>query len=142
MEPTETGKTKNAGYQMGVRYTYPVSLHQAWNFMFSAKGAAVWLGHDSQPIWSRERAFKTKKGTEINVKVFNELSHVRMLYKMKKWEQPTTLQLRFIPSKTGTTLSFHQEKLTDAAQREEMLAHWHKVAEKLKTHLIPLHGSY
>lgn len=33
----------------------------------------------------------------------------------------------------GTTLSFHQENLSDASVREEMKVHWEEVLSILKT---------
>ncbi|WP_338130985.1 TetR family transcriptional regulator [Cohnella rhizosphaerae] len=38
------GKTKDAGYQIGVRRTLPVTVEEAWRFLTDAKGMRVWLG--------------------------------------------------------------------------------------------------
>lgn len=38
-------------------------------------------------------------------------------------------------AKTGTTISFHQEKLLDKAQRDEMKAYWDNVVEKIESEL-------
>jgi hypothetical protein len=40
-----------------------------------------------------------------------------------------------LPAKTGTTIAFHQEKLTGREQRKEMLTHWHGVLERLEAEL-------
>ena len=42
------------------------------------------------------------------------------------------LQLTVLAAKTGTTIAFHQERLTGREQRKEMLTHWHGVLERLR----------
>ena len=48
---------------------------------------------------------------------------------------PTILQLTVLPAKTGTTIAFHQERLTGREQRKELLTHWHGVLERLEAAL-------
>jgi len=130
-----TGKTRDVGYQVGLRHTFPVSLHTAWNFVLSPKGIQTWLGYHHEINWVRGNKFVTKYGTEICVRVFRELSHVRVGYKKKAWEKFSTIQVRLIQAKTGTTISFHQEKLAGLEEREEMKRHWDKVLETIKSTL-------
>ena len=47
---------------------------------------------------------------------------------------PPILQLTVLQAKTGTTIAFHQERLTGREQRKEMLTHWHGVLERLEEH--------
>lgn len=129
------GKTKDTGYQAGIRHTFPVSLHSAWEYLFSEKGIQAWLGYYHEIKWVRGNKFVTKYGNEICVRVYRELSHVRIGYRKKGWEKFSTIQLRLIQAKTGTTISFHQEKLAGPEQREEMKRHWEKVLEAIKTGL-------
>ncbi|WP_202390814.1 SRPBCC domain-containing protein [Flavobacterium sp. Sd200] len=135
IESNIIGLTEDTGYQIGVRKTYPVSLHAAWNFMFSYDGIKLWLGYKGVPVWKKGQEYTTKTGTYLCIRVYNELSHARLAYKRKDWENTSTLQIRIIAAKTGTTISIHQEKLADAEQREEMKLHWEKVLLKIGTAL-------
>ena len=125
----------NLDYQVGVRKTYPVSLHEAWNYIFSYDGIKLWLGYKGIPIWKKGQEYTTKTGTYLCVRVYNELSHARLTYRRKDWENTSTLQIKILAAKTGTTISIHQEKLADEDQREEMRLHWEKVLIKLATAL-------
>lgn len=133
MTENTTGLTKDAGYEVGVSKTYQVSLHEAWNYMFSYEGIKIWLGYKGLPVWKKGQEYTTKTGTYLCVRMYNELSHARLAYKRKDWENTSTLQVRLIAAKTGSTISIHQEKLTDAGQREEMRLHWEKVLSKVGT---------
>ena len=39
----QTGLTRDAGYQAGVRRTLNYPPDQVWNFLFSENGLAIWL---------------------------------------------------------------------------------------------------
>ena len=43
-----------------------------------------------------------------------------MSYNKPEWENSSTLQIRFIPLKNKTTISFHLEKIKDLEQRVEV----------------------
>jgi ribosome-associated translation inhibitor RaiA len=121
------GKTKATSYQVGIRKTFPVTQHEAWQYLFSDKGIQTWLGYYGSLDWVRGQEYITKYGTHICVRIHKELSHVRLKYRKKNWDNNSTIQLRIIPAKTGITISFHQENLNGAAQRQEMKIHWDKV---------------
>ena len=128
---TTTGQSKDADYQILVSKTYAISLHDAWNFLFSTDGIKLWLGYKGVPIWRKGKEYTTRTGTYLCIRVYNELSHARLTYKRKDWENTSTLQMRIMASKTGTTISIQQEKLADDGQREEMSLHWEKVLTKI-----------
>jgi len=132
---TTIGLTKDADYQIGVRKTYAISLHEAWNFLFSTDGIKLWLGYKGVPVWQKGKEYTTRTGTYLCIRVYNELSHARLTYKRKDWENTSTLQMRIMAAKTGTTISIHQEKLADDSQREEMRLHWEKVLGKIAAEL-------
>jgi uncharacterized protein YndB with AHSA1/START domain len=129
------GLTKDAGWEIGCRRTFPVSSHQAWDFMFSDKGLALWLGRLEQDIAIKE-SYKTANGTEGVIRVFKPFSHIRMTWKKKGWENVSTLQVRIMDAAKGkATVSFHHEKLLNNEQREEMKAHWDHVLDKIEKEL-------
>jgi uncharacterized protein YndB with AHSA1/START domain len=132
----ETGLTKDAGYQIGVRKTFAVPLQDVWNFMFCNDGIAIWLGElESGTISPSCGTFSTKDGITGNVTLLKHLSHIRLKYKVKGWENTSILQVQIIAVKNSTTISFHQDHLTSAQQREQMKAHWDAVFKKIKTAL-------
>lgn len=125
------GLTKDVGWEIGCRKTFPVSAHQAWDYMFSDEGLATWLGKTQQEVAIKE-SYSTTNGTEGVIRVFKPFSHIRMTWKKKGWENVSTLQVRVMDAANGkATISFHHEKLLNSEQREEMKAHWDKVLEKI-----------
>ena len=59
---------------------------------------------------------------------------VRAAYRKAGWDKDATLQLRVLPTATGTTLAVHLEGMPDAAARGEMRARWTATLERLVRH--------
>lgn len=131
MEEKIVGLTKDAGFQFGLRKTFPLSVEEVWDFMFSKKGISIWLGNMDISVLEKDTEYKTKEDVEGAVKVFKPYSHIRMRWKKKDWENISTLQVRVMPAGNKATISFHQEKMLTAAQREEMKAYWNGIMEEL-----------
>ena len=132
MKKKETGRTQSAGYQIGVRRTFDVSLHEAWDFLLSRKGLELWLGTDNLEKWETGIEFSSPAAITGSVRVFKVYSHIRLSWKRKNWPNASVLQVRTIEAGAKTTISIHQEHLLNAAQREEMKDHWKKVLEKIR----------
>ena len=136
MEKSKTvGQTKDVGFQIGVRKTFSVSPETAWNFLFSEKGLALWLGKIELEDIDLEKPYKTKDGIEGKINTFNPYSHIRLTWKPTHWTNMSTVQIRVIDTKGKTTISFHQDKLIDSDQRNEMKKHWGNVLAKIETEL-------
>lgn len=125
------GKTKDAGYQIGVRRTVPVTVEAAWRLLTGAEGLRVWLGEAEAVVVCEGESFATREGSSGRFTVVKPLSHVRLQWMKSDWAAPSTLQIRVLPAKQGATISIHQEKLSGPAAREEMKAHWEQVQETL-----------
>ena len=137
MEKTKVvGQTKDAGFQIGVRKTFAVPVETVWNFLFSEKGLSIWLGKISVENFELDKPYKTKEGIEGRVNVLKPYSHIRLTWKPKQWTNTSALQIRVIPSKGKTTISFHQDKLLDSKQRDEMKKYWDGVIEKIKNEIL------
>ncbi len=137
MEKTKVvGQTKDAGFQIGVRKTFAVPVETIWNFLFSEKGLSTWLGNIRLENFEFGRPYKTKEGIEGKVNVFKPNSHIRLTWKPKQWTNTSALQIRAIPNKDKTTISFHQDKLLDSKQREEMKKNWEEVIEKIENEIL------
>lgn len=137
MEKTKViGQTKNAGFQIGVRKTFAVPVETVWNFLFSEAGLSTWLGNISLENFELGKSYKTKEEIEGKVNVFKSNSHIRLTWKPKHWSNTSALQIRVIPSKEKTTISFHQDKLLDSKQRDEMKKYWDEVIVKIENEIL------
>ena len=131
----KVGQTKNAGFQIGVRKTFSVSIDVVWDFLFTKQGLDIWLGHLDQDNPDFTKVYLTHEGVQGKITVFKPQSHIRLTWKPENWTNTSILQVRLINTKGKTTVSFHQEKLANNNQREEMKAHWERVIEQIKKEL-------
>ncbi len=99
------GKTKDAGWQIGVSRTVPLSLEDAWQRI---EDVPNWLGAEADDVRSHVPLNRIRFG----------------------W-RGTIVQVRVAPAKTGTTVTFHQEHLTDAEHRDRQRDHWTAVIDRL-----------
>jgi uncharacterized protein YndB with AHSA1/START domain len=135
MDPHKSvGQTTSQGWQVGVRRTLPVSEQQAWQMMLDVLGLAAVTSSEHEPF-ARGAIVETDDGTRIEVRSCTPGSLLRMRWQPKTWTTPSTLQLRVLPAKTGTTISIHHEWLQDAEQREAMRIHWTDILDTLKASL-------
>ncbi len=79
------GKTKDAGWEIGVSRTIPLPLEEAWARI---EDPAAWLGEPA-----------------TDVRSLHPLQLIRV-----GWNS-TIVQVRVVPTKTGTSVRFHQERL-------------------------------
>lgn len=128
------GLTKDVGWQFGLSKTFHYTQEYLWDFMFSDIGLKIWLGELKEEL-EIKTTYKTKDGIEGLVRIFTPYSHIRMNWKMKDWENTSTVQVRIIGNHEKTTLSFHQEKLLDNKQREEMKLYWNKKMTEIENML-------
>ena len=99
------GKTKDAGWEIGVSRTVPFSLEEAWA---RVEDPTAWLGEPTEDVRSHR-----------------PLDRVRVGWK------GTIVQVVVRPAKSGTTVSFHQERLPGPEERERQRAHWKGVLDRL-----------
>lgn len=132
MERKIIGQTKGAGFEIGVRRTFDVSAMRAWEVIISEKAVKLWLGDISGLKWKKGETYTTQNGTEGEIRVINPGSHLRITWWPKDWDKASTIQIRVIPNGEKTTISFHQENLKGAQEREEMRLRWEKVLGELK----------
>jgi uncharacterized protein YndB with AHSA1/START domain len=125
------GQVADGTWQIGVRRTFPLSAEQLWHALLSPEGTSIWLGG---PLALEEGTeFTLENGTTGKVTVYRPGSHLRVRWQPAGWERASVVQIRVIAARTGTTVSFHQEQLPDAAARAAMKAHWEAVIEQLVT---------
>lgn len=99
------GKTKDAGWEIGVSRTVPLSPAEVWARIEDPK---AWLGADPDEVRSTHPLDRIRVG----------------------W-RGTIVQVAITPAKTGTKVTFHQERLADAAERERQRVRWKDVLDRL-----------
>ena len=128
------GQTKDVGFQFGIRKTIPISTEKVWDFLFSKNGLKIWLGELKNEL-EIKKEYETENGITGLVRIFKPNSHIRLNWKLKTWENMSTVQIRVIGNENKTTIAIHQEKLLNSEQRNEMKEYWTKIIEKLTNKL-------
>jgi len=130
------GQTKTAGFQIGVRRTFSISVQDAWDFLTSEQGQSIWLGEACPLQLTEGVSYTTPRGTRGVIRVVNPGVNVRLTWQPQEWQHASTIQIRTIPSGANTVISFHQEGLPGAKDRASMRHHWQQVLARLQT-LLP-----
>jgi len=131
----DIGKTKDTGYQFGKRKTFPLRAEVVWEKLFSEAGMRIWLGEGATGPLEEDEFYFSQKGISGKVRLIRHHSHIRMSWKKPDWPNESTLQIRVIPNGWRTIVSFHQERLLDEQQREEMEDYWEEKFESLTAYL-------
>jgi hypothetical protein len=103
------GLTKDAGWEIGVSRTVPHDTDTVWALLEDIPG---WLGEQPDDVRSNR-------------------PHDRIRV---RWHD-TTVQVAIRPTKTGTSIRFHQEHLRSAKERERQREHWKGVLDRLAADL-------
>ena len=123
-EQTPVGKTKEQGWEIGVRRTFPVGTSRLWEALTTQPGLGYWLGTGVEADFKKGDTYKTLEGTTGDIRSFEVGSLIRLTWQPKDWDFASTLQIRVIAAKKGSTLSIHHEKLQNGDQREQMRQYW------------------
>ncbi len=131
--PSVVGQTKDVGFEVGARKTFAVTPQRAWDVITSDEGLNLWLGSVPGLRLEQGETYQTTDGAAGEVRVVNPGGHLRLTWRPTNWQDASTIQVRVIPRGDQTTISFHQEHLPGAKEREEMLQRWHRVLEHMQT---------
>jgi uncharacterized protein YndB with AHSA1/START domain len=127
---SEIGKTKDAGWELGVRQTVRAPLPVVWTYLLG-EGLPVWLGDiDSLPT-EKKAPYATRDGVRGTIRSYTENLRVRLGWQPSDWPHDTTLQLTVKEVAGGTTIGIHHENLADRDERKLMLGHWKNVIDAL-----------
>jgi len=130
-----TGKTKDAGWEVGVRQTVAASSEVVWAFLIG-DGLPLWLGETTLPYAKGEK-YQTADGVVGEVRAYTDNAKVRLTWHPDDWPHDSTLQVSVKDAVGGTTISIHHERLADRAERRMMLGHWKNVAGHLAAAFDP-----
>lgn len=127
---SEVGRTRDAGWEIGVSRTIDRPIGVVWDFITSPDGTAIWLGDGVE--LAPKQAYETATGTHGETRSFHDLDRIRLTWWPKDWSHDTTLQLTVRDAGKGRTrLGIHQERLADATEREQQRQHWQDVITAL-----------
>jgi hypothetical protein len=94
----------------------------------------MWLGGMPTPRLHAGEKYESEEGIAGEFRVVKLHEQLRLTWQPKGWSKPSTLQIRLISSEKSpnkTTVSFHQENLSDALVRGEMKLRWEQVIARL-----------
>lgn len=132
MTERHVGRTKGAGWEIGVSRTLSFPMEAVWDFLTSPAGSAVWLGTGVQRLDEPGAAYETETGTAGQVRSFRPQDRVRLTWRPVDWDHDSTVQFTVTPvAGDRTRVVFHQERLVDAAERERQREHWTGVMDAL-----------
>jgi uncharacterized protein YndB with AHSA1/START domain len=131
--PAATEKTKDAGWEVEVRTTVDASLDMVWTFLLG-DGLPLWLGNTTLTL-EKDAPYATDDDISGRVLTYTEGSRLRLTWQPIEWNHDSMLQLTVKAAPTGTTIEFHQERLSGRDERKIMLGHWKDVFAELETEL-------
>jgi uncharacterized protein YndB with AHSA1/START domain len=132
MTERPTGRTKDAGWEIGVSRTVPFPIDDVWDFLTSPAGAAVWLGAGVQRLDEPCAAYETEAGIGGEIRSFRPRDRVRLTWRPVDWDHDSIVQFTVTPaSGDRTRVGFHQERLADGTEREQQRTHWQGVLDAL-----------
>lgn len=129
------GRTTSQGWEIGIRRTFSIESHQAWELLFTQPLLSSWLDDKADLPFEKGNSYTTQTGITIMVSSVTTGKVIRI-----KWQQPgdpqtSTLQIRIIPGKGKTTISFHHEWLKNEQEREWMKGYWSHVLDEINRQL-------
>jgi uncharacterized protein YndB with AHSA1/START domain len=128
-KPTPTGQTKDAGWEVGVRQTVDAPIDTVWAFLLGG-GLPLWLGNTDLTL-EKGAEYATDDDISGTVLSYTEGVRIRLSWRPEEWNHDSTLQLTVKEAATGTTIGFHQERLSGREERKIMLGHWKDVVQQL-----------
>lgn len=126
---TPTGLTKDAGWEVGVRKTVDAPVEVVWDFLLG-DGLPLWLGNTSL-VLEKGAAWATDDDIKGMILSYTPGLRVRLSWQPGEWDHDSTLQLTVREAAKGTTIGFHQERLSGREERKIMLGHWKDVVQQL-----------
>ncbi|MBC9930635.1 SRPBCC domain-containing protein [Chitinophaga qingshengii] len=125
------GHTTSQGWEMGVRRTFALTPEAAWETLFTQPILGIWLDKAAHIAFQKNDTYTTASGITITVTSVTTVKVIRMKWQQQGQPNASTLQIRVIPAKDKTTISFHHEWLTGQAEREAMKTYWTRVLDAI-----------
>lgn len=131
--PQNVGRTRDAGWQIGVSRTVAAPLEKVWDLLASPEGTAVWLSDGTRVSARPDAPVLTTDGSTGETRGYHPFDRIRLTWQPPDWDHETTVQVALRSTGEGrTSIRFHQERLADAGEREQQRAHWNAVMESIR----------
>jgi uncharacterized protein YndB with AHSA1/START domain len=127
---SNTGQTKDAGWEVGVRRTVKAPLETVWQFLIG-DGLPLWLGRVNL-VLEKGASWATDDEISGTILSYTPGMRIRLTWQPSDWDHDSTLQLTVRAAEMGTTIAFHQERLSGREERKIMLGHWKGVVDDLE----------
>jgi uncharacterized protein YndB with AHSA1/START domain len=124
------GKTKDAGWEIGVSRTVPFPSEAVWRLLTSKRGTAIWLGAGATLATEKGKPYEAADGTSGEVRSFRPLDRIRLTWHPTGGHE-STVQVAISGDGPKTRISFHQERLASAEERDRQRAHWSDVMDEI-----------
>lgn len=135
MAANPVGKTRDAGWQIGVSRSIAADVETVWEYLISPDGLMRWLGTGVPTPLSMGQRYETEDGTVGEVRSLRDLDRVRLTWQPADRPDHATVQVAVAPSKAGCSLRFHTERLYDSDERERMREHWRDIIDRIEADL-------
>ncbi|NLU93017.1 SRPBCC domain-containing protein [Chitinophaga sp. Ak27] len=131
----QVGHTTSQGWEIGIRRTFTMEAHQAWEMLFTQPVLSSWLDDKADLPFEKGSTYTNKTGITILVSSVTTGKVIRMKWQQSGDPQTSTLQIRIIPAKEKTTISFHHEWLKNEQERDLMKGYWSRVLDEISRQL-------
>jgi len=118
------GRTAAVGFEIGVSRTVPLPAHEAWRRLTARGGVRAWLGDAPSLRFEAGEQYRLSDGTTGEVRVFVPDDRLRITRRPDGWARASTIQIRVTPKGEKTAITFHEENLPSAEEREARRAHY------------------
>lgn len=129
------GKTKDAGWQVGVSITVPRPGPEVWHWLVSREGLATWLGHGIEFSGEKGETYESEGGIRGELRSYRPLDRIRLTWHPPAWDHESTVQVAVDDKGDRTRIVFHQERLADAEERATQRDHWKSIATEVASRL-------
>ncbi len=132
MTTSPVGKTKDAGWQIGVSRTVRVDLDDVWDYLTSPDGLNTWLGKSVDTPLEVGQRYETDDDVRGEIRSLRHHDRIRITWQPPHRHRHATVQIALTPTKNGCTIRFHTERLDNADERERMRTHWKNIADRIE----------
>jgi activator of HSP90 ATPase len=125
------GLTKTVGFQFSITKTCAVSIDDAWDFLLSETGIAIWLGDIHFEDFELNQPLTTKAGIDAKITIFKADSHLRLAWKPAHWENTSFIEIRVLNNRNRAKIGLLHTHMLSVAQREEVKKYWTNIMHRI-----------
>jgi uncharacterized protein YndB with AHSA1/START domain len=125
------GQTADTGFQIGVSRTIPLPVDEVWRRLTGPDGVRAWLGDAPTLRFEPGEQYCLDDGTTGEVRVAVAGDRLRVTRRPDGWARAATIQIRLAPKGEKTVVTFHEENLPSADEREARRAHYQAAFEAI-----------